>query len=55
MLNGCEREQGAGTWCGVTGIEHNLPVCEQHWQALRTVALYDASGAAGPTERRAGG
>lgn len=35
----CDREQGLGTWMQVTipdqGAPFVLPVCEEHWQAVR--------------------
>lgn len=40
VLNHCSREQGMGTWVSVkqaNGDERQLPVCEEHWQALRMV------------------
>jgi hypothetical protein len=42
VLNGCPQPQGIGTWVRIMGIENVLPVCEQHWQALRIYENDDA-------------
>ena len=42
-INHCGRPQGIGTWATLSAgrdgsSDQILPVCEEHWQALRNVA-----------------
>lgn len=42
VLNACVEPQGIGTWVSVAGLHGPQPVCERHWQALRSVYVTQA-------------